>query len=234
MWNRETIIGVAITIIGIGGGTLLEIFDHTTIALIVSIILVIGGVIFFIYGFRKSKKSVIAPDISGQPGVSIFAQRVINTGKITSQGQGARTTIVSDDIKNTGTIEYKANEDSKGKPKTKGEDKSDGNKRKAREIHTKLMQLERELWSSRENTPTGKDPRDDVEVKKVYSDIQSETNNLATLVNNNDFEEFIEALLSEYSRILQFNGNPYKRPYLQIINRAHRKIRWYINHKVKD
>lgn len=109
MWNRETIIGIASILISIAGGWMLENFGHTALALTLAAILFFGGIGLLTYGL-KFKKTQKPAEPSSQTGVSIFAQRVINRGKIISQGQGAKTTIVSKDIKNTGTIESKAKE----------------------------------------------------------------------------------------------------------------------------
>ena len=65
------------------------------------------------------------------------------------------------------------------------------------------------------------------------SNVQAETNKLATLINNNDFDEFIEDMLSIYTKYLMFHMNPYSHSASKMINRGHRKIRWYISHKVK-
>lgn len=111
----------------------------------------------------------------------------------------------------------------KGQTATK--DVAHSKKTEAHRIHSRLIKLETGLWSARDIIPKGTDPRDDTEVKKVFSNIQAEANNLATLVNNSDFEKFVEALLSTYSRFLQFNANPYKKPYLNLLNRVHR-MRW--------
>lgn len=55
MWNRETITGVASIPIGVGGGWVLNWFGHSVIALTLAIILVIGGLVFLMYGLKKVK-----------------------------------------------------------------------------------------------------------------------------------------------------------------------------------
>jgi hypothetical protein len=108
------------------------------------------------------------------------------------------------------------------------------NKEKAFQHFAKYLELERKLWETRDKLPDNEDVQQNPEIKKAIFEIQVETNNIATLVNNREFDEFIEALLALYSRYLQFNMNPYEGSMFELVNRGHRKIRWYINHKIKD
>ena len=56
MWNKDTVIGIASNFIGIGGGAMLAFLGQTIWAWILATIFIIGGIIFLIYGLKKSKR----------------------------------------------------------------------------------------------------------------------------------------------------------------------------------
>lgn len=107
------------------------------------------------------------------------------------------------------------------------------NKAKAEAIHTTLIGLEKSLWLARDNVPAGINPLDNMEVRNIFSNIQTETNNLAALINNKEFDVLIEAYLTLCAKWLKFRMNPYDGATLKLINRAHRRTRAYIN-KIKQ
>ncbi|MFC1870227.1 hypothetical protein ACFLYE_03045 [Chloroflexota bacterium] len=105
---------------------------------------------------------------------------------------------------------------------------------KAGEMHNNLINLEKVLWSARDSVSKDKDPQENAEVKQTLADIKSEINNLATLVDNHKFETLLDALFNLYLMDIEFDANPYDLTSLTIYNEAHSRIRWFINHKVKD
>jgi hypothetical protein len=56
MWNTETIIGIAAIPIGIGGGWMLEHSGYPVFGWLLASLLVIGGIIFLIYGLNQKHR----------------------------------------------------------------------------------------------------------------------------------------------------------------------------------
>jgi hypothetical protein len=106
-------------------------------------------------------------------------------------------------------------------------------KQQAIKIHEELMNLEKVLWETRDKYPKNDDALENKYIKSSLASLQQKINELATLINNAEFETLIEALMSLYNKYLQFHMNTYHHSSFTLINRAHRKIRWFINHKIK-
>jgi hypothetical protein len=101
---------------------------------------------------------------------------------------------------------------------------------KAKEIHSKFMELETELWETRDKLPKGADAFEDDGVKKILASIDKELNNLTTIINKGEFEKLILTMKRVYSNYLTFHANAYKFPFDDDPQRIHSNIRWYINH----
>ncbi len=107
-------------------------------------------------------------------------------------------------------------------------------KAEAQEIHSKMITLETGLWVARDKVTKDEDALENAEVKQVLADINDEINSLATLVKDNNLEVLLGALLSLYSKHLEFDASAYDDSSMDIFPNAHARIRWYINHKIKN
>jgi hypothetical protein len=76
MWNTETIIGIAAIPIGIGGGWMLEHSGYPAFGWLLASLLVIGGIIFLIYGLNKKnhEKSAKNETSKPEPDLKVYAK----------------------------------------------------------------------------------------------------------------------------------------------------------------
>jgi len=107
-------------------------------------------------------------------------------------------------------------------------EKQQKNKAEAIKIYNNLVKIEKEFWTALDKVPDNENALENAEVKDALFKLQVTTNKLATLVNKREFDEFIEAMLSLYTKYAEFHFDQFNHNVTKLTNREHRKIRMYI------
>jgi hypothetical protein len=107
------------------------------------------------------------------------------------------------------------------------------NKEEARAIHEKIKELDTKLWETEEKLPQDEDLQKNPEIKHIMDELLSETDKLGHLINNREYDNWVETWLQVYSRFLHFHMDLRDENGVWSRARLNSKIRWFINHKVK-
>ncbi len=91
---------------------------------------------------------------------------------------------------------------------------------------SRWMKLEKELWEIAKQIPEGESVLKKQNVKDAIYKLQAEGNKLALVINRQEFDEYIEAVLFHYTNQLQSHFDPYEHiTGSRTSNRIHRNIR---------
>jgi membrane protein implicated in regulation of membrane protease activity len=75
----------------------------------------------------------------------------------------------------------------------------------AQKIHNKIMDLFLQLEKEEDNLPKDEDWQHNLDIRSILDELQIELNNLGYLINNSDYDRWVEDMMSVYSKKLRFH-----------------------------